>query len=90
VLLCTKQENLSKSTQGVCGMKSIYSPKEAQQEYLEGVITLNRFYGLIRQGMIPHFRLGGKIFIRREALDGWIQEQERESVKQRECNHVVS
>jgi excisionase family DNA binding protein len=71
-------------------MKNIFSPKEAQQEYLEGAITLNRLYELIRQGMIPHFRLGGKIFIRRDALESWIREQEQESVKQRECSHVIS
>jgi excisionase family DNA binding protein len=61
-------------------LKNIYSPKEAQREYLEGVITLNKLYDLIRQGIIPHFRLGGKIFIRREALENWIREQELKSM----------
>lgn len=64
-------------------MRNIYSPREAQQEFFEGAITLNKFYGLMRQGIIPHFRLGGKIFIRREALEGWIREQEMKSVEAR-------
>jgi hypothetical protein len=61
--------------------KNIFSPREAQKEYFEGVITLDRLYGLIRQGVVPHFRLGGKIFLRREALENWINEQELSSTR---------
>jgi hypothetical protein len=65
-------------------MKNIFSPREAQKEYFEGAITLDKLYGLIRRGEVPHFRLGGKIFLRREVLESWIAEQEIKSTRRGE------
>lgn len=32
------------------------------------IITREGFYGLIKRGIIPHFRLGGRIFLNRHEV----------------------
>jgi len=38
-------------------------------------------YELVRQKAIPHFKVGSKIVFRKEALDAWIEQQERENCR---------
>jgi len=36
-------------------------------------------YALVREGEIPHVRLRQRILFRRESIDAWLQELEREN-----------
>jgi excisionase family DNA binding protein len=48
------------------------SPQQAQQEYFPS-IGRNTLYRFIREGRIPHIRLGRKILIPRSALERWLE-----------------
>lgn len=40
-------------------------------------VTLNFIRGLINRGSVPHLRIGKKFYVSREALDRWIDHQQR-------------
>jgi excisionase family DNA binding protein len=35
---------------------------------------------MVRMKQIPHYRIGSRIFFRKEVLDKWIEKQEQESL----------
>ena len=37
-------------------------------QLLDGLVSKNTFYKGIKQGQIPHFRIGKKIFVREDVL----------------------
>jgi len=45
---------------------------EAAARYLGG-ISRDNLYRLARKGVVPHFRVGSRIFFNRAVLDEWIR-----------------
>lgn len=43
----------------------------------------------VRRRQIPHFRMGGRIFLERSALDAWIQEEIKKSTEKKNSLKVV-
>jgi len=37
---------------------------------------------LVKTGLVPHIRIGGRLLFRRETLDRWLSEQELAGIKQ--------
>ncbi|GAB6178996.1 hypothetical protein JCM14036_03150 [Desulfotomaculum defluvii] len=56
--------------------KRIYTVQTALKEYFQGTIGETKLRSAIRQGQIPHVRVGVKILLREEALDKWMAAQE--------------
>lgn len=53
-------------------------PQEAAQHLGCGY---DKLMGLVRAKQIPHYRIGRRVFFTKEALDQWIDKQERQSVQ---------
>ncbi|MBS4029939.1 MAG: helix-turn-helix domain-containing protein [Clostridiales bacterium] len=60
-------------------------PARAAAEYLG--ISYWLLLQMCKAGQIPHFRVGGRILFRREALDLWMSEQEAASITKKEPDH---
>lgn len=61
--------------------RRVYTVKKALEEYFQGTIGETKLRDIIRQGKIPHTRIGVRIILREEALDKWIAEQEYRSMQ---------
>lgn len=62
--------------------KRVFTVQTALTDYFQGTIGLTKFRDAIRRGQIPHMRIGARIIIREEALDKWMEEQEKQSVSE--------
>ena len=60
-------------------------PSKTAAEYLG--ISYWLLLQMCKAGQIPHFRAGGRILFRREALDLWMSEQEAASITKKEPDH---
>lgn len=60
-----------------------YTIKTVISEYFRGEIGETKLRQMVRDGEIPHFRVGNRIFFHEEALNNWAAEQERLSVTKR-------
>lgn len=60
--------------------RRVYTVQTALREYFQGVIGETKLRDAIRQGQIPHTRVGTRILMREETLDKWMTEQEQLSV----------
>ncbi|MFZ5650251.1 MAG: zinc-ribbon domain-containing protein [Bacillota bacterium] len=58
-----------------------YTIQTALKNYFQGTIGETKLREAIRKGKIPHTRIGSRIILREEALDNWMNEQERLSVE---------
>lgn len=58
-----------------------YTIQTALKNYFQGTIGESKLREAIRKGQIPHSRIGSRIILREEALDNWMNEQERLSVE---------
>jgi excisionase family DNA binding protein len=54
---------------------------EAWESIFHGKISKDKLYSEVRQGKVPHFKVGNKILFRRSTLEAWLQEQERNSLR---------
>lgn len=50
--------------------------KEAWEEVFEKTISLDKLYSEVRQGRLPHTKIGSKILFRRDTLNAFFREQE--------------
>jgi excisionase family DNA binding protein len=50
---------------------------EAWNEVFEKSISKDKLYSEVRQGKIPHFKIGSKILFNRNTLETWIKESEK-------------
>lgn len=60
--------------------KRVFTVQTALEDYFQGTIGETKFREAIRGGQIPHMRIGSRIIIREEALDKWMEQQERQSI----------
>ena len=58
----------------------IYTVQTALRDYFQGCISESKLRQAIREGTIPHARIGSRILIRETALDTWMEEQEKRAV----------
>ena len=65
-------------------MKKIYTFDEVRTDYFQSKISNSLLRKLVRQGSIPHFRMGAKLFFCEESLDLWRENQSASSMKRDE------
>lgn len=53
-------------------MQNVMSPRQAAMEYFNGTVSYWKLLSLAKSGIIPHFKIGGRVFFRKESLDAWI------------------
>lgn len=51
---------------------------EAWEEVFEKRISKDKLYAEVRAGRIPHMKIGAKILFRRDVLEEWFRQKERE------------
>lgn len=56
---------------------NVMSARQASTDYFNGQISYWKLLELAKAGQIPHFRIGGKVFFRADALDQWIESMEK-------------
>lgn len=54
---------------------------EAWEQIFQRKISKDKLYSEVRAGRIPHTRIGTKILFRRETLNDWFREQEKNSTR---------
>jgi excisionase family DNA binding protein len=59
----------------------MFTVKTALRDYFQGTLGETKLREAIRAGEIPHVRVGGRIILREDALDAWMEEQEKRSVE---------
>ena len=57
-----------------------YTIKSALADYFQGTIGESKLRELLRAGEILHIRVGTKIIIKEEALDKYMEDQEKKSI----------
>jgi excisionase family DNA binding protein len=57
-----------------------FTIKTALSDYFQGTLGEAKLRQEIRAGRIPHTRVGTRIILRESALNGWMDEQEKQSV----------
>ncbi|WP_031513995.1 helix-turn-helix domain-containing protein [Desulfofalx alkaliphila] len=62
-------------------MPKMYTVQGVLTEYFQGTLGESKLREWVRQGKIPHTRIGRRIIFRKEALDIWFDEQEKASMK---------
>ena len=60
----------------------MYTIKTALSDFFQGTVGETRLRESIRKGEIPSVRIGKRIILRENALLAWMEEQEKESLKQ--------
>lgn len=60
-------------------MSSVMSAKEASVQYFGGKVSYWKLLAMAKEGIIPHSRVGERVFFRTESLDAWLAEQEQEN-----------
>lgn len=58
----------------------MYTVQTALRDYFQGCVSESKLRQAIREGKIPHARIGARILIRETALDAWMEEQEKRAV----------
>lgn len=53
--------------------------KEALEEVFENSISEYKLYAMLREGKIPHVKIGSKYLLRRDTLEAWMRKQEQEA-----------
>ena len=48
------------------------SAKQTAAEFFEGNVSYWKLLSMAKSGQIPHFKVGGRVFFRKESLDAWI------------------
>jgi excisionase family DNA binding protein len=56
--------------------KNTLTVKEALEEVFENSISEYKLYAMLRQGKIPHVKIGSKYILRRDTLEAWMKQQE--------------
>ena len=57
-------------------VKSVMTAKEVSSEYFEGGVSYWKVLEEFRCGRIPGFKIGTRVFFRRESLDKWVAQEE--------------
>jgi len=57
--------------------KQMYSFKTAITDYFKGMISESKLRDMVRKKQIPHVKMGNRTLFSGEALDAWMEEQER-------------
>lgn len=70
-------------------MCRMFTVKTALTDYFQGTIGETKLREAIRKGEVPHIRIGSKIILREDALNAWMDEQEKQSVQKRDFPYVV-
>ena len=63
-------------------MQTVMSAKQASIEFFNGTVSYWKLLALAKAGKIPHFKIGGRVFFRKESLDIWISTLEAEPQSQ--------
>ena len=58
-------------------MQSVMTAKQAAAEYFGGTISYWKLLALCKAGEIPFIKVGYRVFFRRESLDAWMENQEK-------------
>ena len=53
-------------------MHTVLNAKQVAHEYFDGSVSYWKLLAMAKEGKIPHFKIGSRIFFRRESLDEWI------------------
>ncbi|MGF9821427.1 helix-turn-helix domain-containing protein [Brevibacillus agri] len=56
--------------------KNTLTVKEALEEVFENSISEYKLYAMLREGKIPHVKIGSKYLLRRDTLEAWMRQQE--------------
>lgn len=67
----------------------MFTVKTALTDYFQGTIGETKLRESIRKGELPHIRIGAKIILREDALNSWMEEQEKQSVQKIDRPFVV-
>lgn len=70
--------SLELTKSGIAGR--VFTVKTILTDYFQGAIGETKLRELIKQGKIPHIRVGSKIMFREDALDTWFKEQGQSSL----------
>lgn len=62
--------------QPVQNRRNTLTVKEALEEVFENSISEYKLYAMLREGKIPHVKIGSKYLLRRDTLEAWLRDQE--------------
>lgn len=54
---------------------------EAWDQVFERAISKDKLYAVVREGKIPHAKIGSKIIFRRDTLEAWFKQQEQSNLR---------
>lgn len=60
-------------------MSTVMSAQEAARDFFKGKVSYWKILELAKRGEIPHSRIGSRVLFRRESLEAWMAEQEKNS-----------
>ena len=63
--------------QPVQNRRNTLTVKEALEEVFENSISEYKLYAMLREGTIPHVKIGAKYLLRRDTLEAWMRQQEQ-------------
>lgn len=61
--------------------KSVMTAKEVASDYFEGSVSYWKVLEEFRCGRMPGFKIGPRIFFRRESLDKWVMQEEAKHIE---------
>jgi len=61
--------------------KTVMTAKEASIDYFENTISYWKLLELAKAGKIPYFKIGSRILFKRESLDNWISDLEKDQIQ---------
>ena len=61
--------------------KTVMTAKEASKDYFENTISYWKLLELAKAGKIPYFKVGSRILFKRESLDNWISDLEKDQIQ---------
>lgn len=60
-------------------MTEMLTPKELSKEFFGGKVSYWKILTMAKKGVLPHTRIGNRIFFRRSTVLNWILQQENNS-----------
>ena len=70
-------------------MNTVMNAKQASAQFFGGTVSYWKLLELAKTGQIPHFKVGNRVFFRRESLDDWIKRQESDFRSQPNPHGVI-
>lgn len=68
---------LQQQVQPTQNRRNTLTVKEALEEVFENSISEYKLYAMLREGTIPHVKIGAKYLLRRDTLEAWMRQQEQ-------------